>query len=152
MFKFMVLIILSLLSGLAMAKADLKTYLFQKINPKIVKAFEATTRSELEAILGKPTLVENNSLHYQLEDFKYAFSVKLKAEKIISTFYHPRLIKISAIDLKNNNLIDSSKIKDLKKNGQIDGLFKEYIDETTKLRIVFKNGSDYSISTIEVLK
>jgi hypothetical protein len=151
-FKFIALILLSLLSGLAVAKADLKSYLYQKMNPKIVKAFEATTRRELEAVLGKPTLVEKNLIHYELEGFKYALSAKLNAEMIVSTFYHPRIIKISAIDLKNNNLIDSSKVKDLKKNGQIDGLFKEYIDESTKLRIVFKNGSDYSISTIEVLK
>lgn len=149
MLKFMVLIILSL-PGLAMARADLKTYLFQKINPKIVKAFEATTRSQLEAILGKPTLVENSSLYYELEDFKYAFSSTAINGKLGRKIYHPRLVKINLSDF--GTVIDHKQVKPLKKNGVDDGLYREFIDQKLGIRLIFKTNSEMSLSTVEVFK
>ncbi len=144
--------VLFILSQSALAETNLREFLFQKFDSKISKALEAKTIEDVVSILGKPSLKENSSIYYELEDFKYAFSAKSKNGKLTGIFYHPRKTKVSFIDLEVNKLVDKSKIRPVKKNGEEDGLSREYVDKKLSIRLVFKTDKEMSLQTVEVLK
>lgn len=134
----------------AEGKQSLQSFLNGKFGPKITKALAAKTKADVEAALGKATLVENSNLYYELEGFKYAYSATVKDGKVTSIFYHPKNVQLSLMDF--DKFIDKSQIRPVKKNGVDDGLSREYIDKQFGLRLVFKTNKEMSLSTVEVLK
>jgi len=141
-------------SNLAVAesKKELRPYLLEQFSPKISQALQAKTKTEIEKIMGSPTMSEKSAIYYEVEGFKYALSAEINNGKITKIFYHPKSVKLSLKDFDENRVIDKSKIRPVKKNGVDDGLFSEYIDKDSHLRLVFRNASGLSLSTVEVLK
>ena len=136
----------------AESKQDIHSFLSEKFGEKISKAIAAKTQSEIEGVLGRPSLVEKSHIYYELEGFKYALSASIKQGKVEGLFYHPKNIVLSLKDFEEKKLIDIKKMRPVKKNGINDGLSQEYIDKEAKIRLVFRTSNDHSLKTVEILK
>lgn len=136
----------------AESKENIHSFLSEKFGEKISKVLTAKTQSEIEGVLGRPSLVEKSQIYYELEGFKYALSATIKHGKVEGLFYHPKNVVLSLKDFEEKKLIDQKKMRPVKKNGVNDGLAQEYIDKVAKIRLVFRTSNDYSLKTVEVLK